>query len=563
MSLLARSNAHTALRRLSNRPPIAIVAAAAAVLVVCGYPLAQLAYQSLFAEGRLDVRPYALLLQGDAATAMVHTLVTSMMSAGIGLALGALLALLVQRSDLPAARVFATALLLPLLMPPFVQAVAWLEAYARGGLVFQWSNASVDWLRGPAGIIVLLSLQTYPLVYLLTGAQLASQRGVELEEAARSAGAGQWRALLDVTLPRLQSALAAAALIAFVSAASDFGVPAALGIPAGYTVVTTLIYRRLSLSSGAGSLAEMIALSTLLALVALVAVAVATRLTAGSAGGATLTRRGGIGAVMRLGPLRWPLAALLAACVIAAMFLPLLALFLQAVARVFVPSLNPSQWTDAHFVSVLNRGGLVSLAHSVGLAAGAALVVAAGGALVAAAGRQAGAAGRAVEGLAALPFALPGSVVAVAAILAWQRWLYGTFAIILLAYVARFAIFGVRAAAASLGALPEELLQAARSAGASPWRATLDVQRPLIQPGILASFALVFLLAVHELTISSLLYTPQTQTMAVQVLNAEQAGDLPSTAALAVIVTAVTLAAALPLVFSRRIRRLVGAELGG
>lgn len=549
------------LRRRLGRFSPGTLAVALAVLAIAGYPLAELVYQSVFGEGRLDLRPYADLFRGDAATALAHTLAVSVASAMIALVLGTALALLVQRSDLPCKSAFALVLLFPLLTPPFVQAVSWLEAYARGGLTFHWWGISVDWLRGPAGVGALLALQSYPLVYLLVSAQLASQRGVELEEAARTAGAGPWRVLLDVTLPLLRPAVTAAGLVALISAASDFGIPAALGIPAGYNVVTTLIYRRLSLVGGAAALADMIALAALLACVAIVALVIVARLTRSTAPAPTVARREGLSSGLRLGAARWPALAALAGFLIVTVVLPLLALFLQSVAAGFVPTLNPAAWTSDHFATALAQGGLQALANSLGLAAAAGAIVALGGAAIAVAGRRSGSAGRLIEGLSAIPFALPGSVVAVAAILAWQRWLYGTLAIILLAYVARFTILGARAAGASLASLPDELGQAARSAGAPAWRMALDIQRPLIQPGLLAGFALVFLLAVHELTISSLLYTPQTETIAVQVLNAQQAGDVPVTAALAVILMAVTLAVALPLVLSGRFRRLVGAEL--
>lgn len=525
-----------------------------------GYPLIQLVYQSLFTAGRLDLRPYSRLWQGQTGIALEHTFIVSAAATAAAAAFGTAAALLTLRSDLPGRRAIGLLLLLPLLTPPFVQSVSWLRAYARGGLVWHWWGVSAEWLRGPLGVIVLLALEAYPLVYLLAGAQLASQREAELEEAARAAGAGQWRTLLDVTLPRLSPVLLAGILIAFISSASDFGVPAVLAIPAGYTVVTTLIYRQLSFAGPAGALAEVVALSALLALIATGALLAAARLSRADDAGPRTARGGGL-ATLHLGHWRWPVAALLAVGIAGATALPLLALFLQSVAPGFVPVLAPAAWSVDHFRAALDHGGLQALADSAVLAAAAAAVIAAGGWAVASATRRAGPTARAIVGLTALPFALPGSVVAVACLLAWQRWLYGTFVIIFLAYLARFAIFGVRAAGAALAGLPPELTQAARSSGARPWRAALDVERPLVQPAALAGLALVFLLAVHELTISSLLYTPRTVTLAVQVLNAQQAGDVSVTAALAVIVMAVTVAAALPLALSARIRRLLGVDL--
>ena len=550
------------LRHWRWRPRVGMALVSAAIVLLSGYPLAQLLYQSLFGEGRLDLRPYVQLFSGESAAALGHTLTVSVVAAAAALVFGASTALLTQRSDMPCRRALTVVVLLPLLTPPFVQAVAWIEAYARGGLLFHWWGLSADWLQGPAGIATLLAVQTYPLVFLLVSAQLAGQRGVELEEAARSAGAGQWRVCLDVTLPRLVPMFIGTGLIALIGSAADFGIPAALGIPAGYTVVTTLIYRRLSLPGGPGALSEMVALAALLALVAVAAMLIATRLTPRTGGAPALSRRvGGSSASLRLQAWRWPATAALAAFFAITALVPIFGLLLQAFAPAFIPSIDPTTWTPVHFEAALARGGLRALAVSMSLAAAAGAIVMAGGIAVATVDRYGGRTVRFIEGLAALPFALPGSVVAVSVILAWQRWLYGTFTIILLAYVSRFAILGIRSVSASMAGLPKELFDAARSAGAPSWRVALDIQRPLVQPALLASFGLVFLLSVHELTISSLLYTPQTATIAVQVLNAQQSGDVPVTAALAVIITAITLAIALPVAVSGSLRRLLGAEL--
>jgi iron(III) transport system permease protein len=548
-------------RRLVLSPVAAI--AALSVLVLIGYPLEELFRRSLVQGGRLSLGSYRRLAEGSTATALQHTLTVSLAATLIAAALAVLLALLAQRSDLPGRRVLGVLWLLPLLIPPFVDSLAWLQAYARGGLSDRWWGLTAAWLQGREGIIALLALQGYPLAYLLISALLGSQRSAELEEAARSSGAGQWRALRDVTLPLLAPAILAAGLIVFVNAASDFGVPAVLGIPAGYTVVTTLIYQQLSFSAGPGALADAVALSVLLAILATAALLVIARLSRESGGTPTLVRRGAEAGRIRLGVWRWPLALAGWLFLLASIGLPLLGLLLRALNRGFRLSLAPSDWGMEHINAALSQGGLAALGHSLLLAALAGAAIAVGGAILAAASRRRGRILAAINGLTTLPFALPGSVIAVAAILAWQRWLYGTLWIILLAYISRFAIFGVRAAGAAYATMPEELTEAGRSSGAGSWRVALDIQRPLVQPAMLAGFALVFLLAVHELTISSLLYTPGTETVAVKVLDAQQSGDLAVTAALAVIVTGLALLCALPLALSGRVRRLLSIELSG
>ena len=538
------------------------LAAGAAVLAVVGYPLEELLRQGFFPVGHISLGVLRRVANPETLSALRNTLLVSLSATAAALVVGVAFALLVQRSDFPARGALGIACLLPLLIPPFVGALAWLEAYARGGLTFHWWGVDVTWLRSGGGVAALLAVQGYPLAYLLVAGQLGSRRGAELEEAARASGAGPWQTLRDVSLPLLMPSLLAAAFIVFVSSASDFGVPAVLGIPAGFTVVTTLIYRQLSFSAGTQALPDAMALSLILAaagIAALWALAQAGRDERFS----PLVNRPADRRQLHFGVWRWPVAAAIWLFLLALVGLPLLALVLQSLNAGFGVSLSPVDWTGAHFADALAHGGVEALGRSLLLSLTAGVLIAGAGAIVARAARRGGFLPRRIADLATLPLTLPGSVVAVATILAWQRWLYGTLWIILLAYLARFAVFGVRAAGTGMAAIPPELEEAARSSGASPLRAAWDIERPLIQRSLLAGFTLVVLFAVHELTISSLLYTPGTETVAVKVLDAQQSGDLAITAALAVIVTAATFTFALPLAFSRSARRVLDLELAG
>lgn len=530
------------------------------VLGLIGYPLARLGWSSFVGSSGLSLGGWGQLATGQFAIAIIHTVLVSAAATVVAVGLGTAMALLSTRSDLPGRRLFGVLWVAPLLIPAYVTGLAWTGAYFRGGLSDEWFAVSFGWLEGPVGLGLLLALQGSPLAYLLIRSNLSGQRIAELEDAARSAGASSLRALHDVTLPLLRPVIGAAVLLVFVMAASDFGIPAILGIPAGFSMVTTLIYAQLSFAGGQHAIASATALSAFLGALGLAVVLALTRLSRQSEASArNLRSRSTMAApLVHLGALRWLALSACVAFSALSVGLPLLALVLEALSSGFTMSLSPFNWTASNFASALSGADLASLGRSVGLAAAAALVVSLGGATVAVTARRGRRVTKALAGLTALPFTLPGSVVAVAVLLAWQRWFYGSLAIILLAYLARFAVIGVRAADASLSSMPSELVDAGRAAGARPARVALDVVRPALAPGMLAGFALVFLLCVHELTISSLLYAPSTETFAVQVLNAEQGGDLALTAALAVVVTALTVLVASALFATRRGRQLVG-----
>jgi iron(III) transport system permease protein len=144
-------------------------------------------------------------------------------------------------------------------------------------------------------------------------------------------------------------------------------------------------------------------------------------------------------------------------------------------------------------------------------------------------------------------------VLAVAVLLAYGPWLRDTVLIILIAYVAKFWALGHRPIAGSADAISPELFGAARISGAGAITAVRTITVPLLRPALAAAWLIVFMFALHEITISSLLYGPGSATLAVTVLNLRQLGDPTVTAALAVLLTVGVVVSAIPIVaMSRR-----------
>lgn len=546
--------------RQLHRLKLGLLAVAALILV--GYPLADLLRSALSGPGG-GIGAWRAIAARPVVTALTHTVVVSALATMLAGALGVTMALLVARSDLPLRRWFGGAWVAPLIVPAYVTGVAWLDAHSRAGLSDDLAHVAVNWLSGPGGVVLLLALQGAPLIYLLVFAALRSARIGAFEEAARSAGRSPIGILLDITLPLAKSAIAGGMLLVFVSSAADFGIPAVLAIPAGFTTVTTVIYSDLSFAGGANAISSAGALSALLGVVAIALLIATSRANRGRAGAGPTSGHGATSRpLLALGRFRLVAAAGCAAFVVVTTAIPLGALFITSVSPGFRLVFAPVRWVGSSYASALSGQNLAALGRSALLAGSAAVIVALGGAFVALLLRRESRLASAAALLLSLPFALPGSVVAIAVLIAWQRWLYGSLLIILLAYVARFAVIGVRTSTATLGALSEDLVEAARVSGASQWRATRDVVMPALWPGIVTSFAITFLFAVHELTMSSLLYGPATKTFAVAVLDAEQAGEVALTAALAIVVTAITVIVAGAALAVRSSRRLVVADVG-
>jgi iron(III) transport system permease protein len=488
--------------------------------------------------------------------AIVNTAWTSALVALLAVVGGTAAALATERAGLPGRTWLRAGILLPLLCPPFVTAFGWTQAYGPRGLADRAAGVQVPGLFGPVGIVLVLAASSLPLAWLIVGSALASRVEPDAERAARASGAGAWTALRTVTLPLLRPAILSALVVTFVFGINAFGVPAILGTPAGFATITTRLYQDLARSSDPAAFAEAGILAATLVIVALAVVGPADAWLTGRAARRTGEIAGGRAAGEAAGPGsgRRIAAIALGAVIVLVTIVPLVAVLLTALTRAVGLAPVPANWTLANFAEVIDGRLLDGLVHSLELAVAAATIVLPLGGLLAVVGRR-GRGGGALRTAATLGFALPGSALAIAVLLAYGGWLRDTLAIILVAYVAKFWALGQRQVAGSLDRLPADVVRAARASGAGPVTAFRSVVAPLLRPSLVAAWLIVFLFALHELTMSALLYGPRTATLAVVVLNAQQLGDPTVSAALAVLLVGLIGIVAVPLAILVRVRR--------
>jgi iron(III) transport system permease protein len=471
--------------------------------------------------------------------AIVHTVAVAGAVTILAVTSGTALALAVERRSAPARLLPRLLIAAPLVIPEFVLGFAWSQAYGPAGLSDRLVRLTLPGLFGPAGIIAVLTVYGLPLAYLAVTAGLAARADPALEQAARAAGAGPWSTLRTVTLPLLRIPLLAAAALVFVTAAGSFAVPEVLGTPAGFATMSTQVYSQLAVSAAPAAFTALTVLA--LAMVVLVLLAVgpldlwlarlprsARPQTPAAPAPKTRTDRALMAVI-------WAYAVLAAG-------IPLLTLILTALTR--GPGLPPvpANWTLANFSAGFAGGTGAALARSAALALAASIAAPLIGALVAglARGRWRGPLATVVT----LSYAIPGSALAVGIIIGYGRWLDGSALIILLAYVAKFWVFGHRPVQAALDRLPPGLTRAARLSGAGPATAARTVVLPPLTAAAVSAAGLVFVLAFHELTMSTILYGPGTETLAVVIMNTQDLGGVGATAALALVLTAPVVAVA-------------------
>jgi iron(III) transport system permease protein len=484
--------------------------------------------------------------------ALSGTLLVGLGTCLLSLPVGVGLALVTERARVPGRAALRAGILLGLLVPDYVGALGWNVVYGLSGYLDDALGVRIPGLLGPVGVVLVVSVTTVPLVYLVVAAALAGSSEPDLVRAARASGASSAAAVRTVTLPLLRAPLVAALALAFVTAVNNFAVPEVLGAPAGFSTMTTRIFSVLSLSASAHAFESLVVLA--LALVVLVALVVAPVDTVtGSLRAPVRTGMpsgGSLPGGSRPGP---ALAAAAWAYVGFSVLVPLAGIVLVALTPAIGASPLPAHWSLSNFRTALSGQGLTGLAHSLLLAVAAASILLALGLLVAVLDRQRGGG---IGSIVTLTFAVPGSALAVGMLLAYGRWLSGSLLIVLLAYLAKLWSLAHRPIAAALDRLAADLPRAARASGARPATVVRTVSAPLLAPAGIAAWALVFISALHEVTISSLLYGPGSQTVAVAVFNLQQLGNLGATAALATMITVVPLLLAAPLpVFARWRRR--------
>ena len=300
--------------------------------------------------------------------------------------------------------------------------------------------------------------------------------------------------------------------------------------------MTTRIYADLALASDPQHFIEAITLALLLVVVTLIVVTPAETL---------LGRRLQLGR-MAARDTDWSsgsritqviITTALALYLIMTSGLPLLALLSAALTRAIGVPATPDNWTLDNFLAVLTPRTGQALSRSLLLALAAASILLVLGTIAAALGKTPG--GRSVRILITLTLVLPGSTLAIGLLIGYGRWLADTLVIILLAYLAKLWALAHRPISAAVDRLPPAGLHAARVSGAGLPTALLTVVVPVLRPALLAAWAVCFLTAVHEVTMSSLLYGPGSETLAVVVLNSADLGGVGVTAALSVLITAV------------------------
>jgi iron(III) transport system permease protein len=519
-----------------------------AVMALTVAPTARLVWEALSVrQWPAHAAGFDVLAEPSTWQALGHSVYTCGLGTIVGLLLGGLVAFALTLTDLRGKGVLAFCFVLPMMIPPQVTALAWLQLTGPASPLLKTLGlapplGSSQPLYSAGGIGLLLGIQSAPMVFLSLRASLVALPA-DLIEAALLAGASQMRVWREIIVPLVRPGLLAAAALAFVSALGNFGIPALLGIPAGFYVLPTLIYQKMA-SFGNATLPQVAVLSVLIGAIALAGIGLQSRLLARPAH--RLSGHSARAMLLRLGRARGVVEAVMA-LIIAVIFLaPLVALVVSSLVPAMGVVLNGHTLTLQAYGEMLGRQSVTlrALRNSMALAGTAAVVLPL--LILPVAWRLVRRPGRVSAWLAAaieIPYAVPGVVLAISCILLFARplpfigiSLYGSLIIILLAYLARFMVVALKPVQTSIAQFDPALEEAARLAGANHRQRLRDIILPLVAPSALAGALLVFLMAVNELTVSALLWSAGNETLGVLIFNLNESGDNALASAVAVVI---------------------------
>jgi len=517
-----------------NAQRITLSATVALLLIIGAAPLLVMFAASLTIDGKPSLAHYQALVSSRRAWVLLtHSLTLSSLTALCGTVIGVPLGVLLGKTDLPLRHLFIVLFTLPLLLPPYLLAVAWSAVLGREGWLSEMAGGGLGevssaWLFGLPGSVLVLTTVFMPVAMLLTIAYLKTV-DPRLEEAGRLIA--PWpRVLREITLPMIRPGLAWAALLIFLLAIGEFSVPMTLR----YDVFPVEILTQFSAFYDFGA-----------ATAAAVPLAFFT-VTVLSVEGLFLraprpSLRGFMGeaerSVIRLGAAGtgW-LAGAGLLCVVL-VILPLGGLVLQTSATDYVVALNRAE--DSLLRSLLYA------------AIGATLLTVHGffcGYLV---HTRALHAWRWVDFLTLLLLVLPSPVIGIGLIGLWNRpatdWIYGTPMMILLGYLAQYLALTSRTTAAALAQVPASMDEAALVTGAGWFRRLSTITAPLARPGLLAAWLVAYIFCLRDTGIAMLVYPPGHDTLPVRIFTLMANSPEGLIAALCVLMMAATFLPLAPL----------------
>ena len=488
------------------------------------YPILSVLLKSLSVDGQLGWGNYVTLFTQPHLRRTVMNSLLLACGASVGATgLGLILALAVFKMALPLRRLFAVAAVLPMVIPGFVNTVAYIFLFGRNGLLtYRLLNITWD-IYSWRSVLILQTIGLATTAFLLISAVLAGVDS-QAEDAARNLGASEWEVLTTITLPLIRPGLISALLLVFLRSIADFGTPFIVG--GRFNTMATASYTQLV---GRYDIEMASTLNVVLLSACLLVFGLYSRVQAIDSG--AQSRESGARK-----PLDLSLPVKAVAWTVSLLFSVLILMFLVSVVlAAFTKHLGGNFGLTLEHFAILPQRGWNSLRNTLLFATATAALMALAGIVIAYLGTRTEFRGRELmDSLATLPFAIPGTFMGVGFALAFSRpplVLSGTWAIVVACAVVRELPLGLRAGSSVLLQQDRSVEDASANLGASRFETFWRIVVPLARPALVVSALYAFVSTVQTLGAIIFLITPSTKLLSVDVFEATVRVDIGAAAA--------------------------------
>ncbi len=537
------------LEGLDRSAPVWVITAAALGLLIL-LPLGWLGYMSVSGERGFTLAHYArVFTDPQLQKALWNTVVLAFWSGLLALAIGAPMAWLSARTDLPGSRVIRSLIMASFVTPPFLGAFAWVMLAGPNAGYLNTLYRDLTGAEAPlfnifsmTGLVFVVAIYTFPYVYIM----IANTLGLiasDLEEAAAILGASRLRVALTVTLPMVTPAVLSGFILAVLQALALFGSPAILALPAGFHTITTQVWALFQYPPKV----EMAAAFSVPLLLATALLLLVQKKLLGRRGYASVGGKGAQRRAIPLGAWRYPALLACLAVLACAVFLPYGILAKAAFSRAWAQPLTWENFTLGNWsFTFLYSSTQSAILNTLELGVLTACVGAGLAALLAYITTRKIIVGHQLLGFLALaPVVIPGVVLAVALFIAYTRpplLLYGTLWILFVAYLTKEMPVGYSQSDATFRGIHPELEEAGRNLGAGRLRVLREITAPLAKSGIIATWCFIFIGVIRELSASIILFTPNTKVMSVVIFDLKEEGQFGAIAVLGLFMLVMTFA---------------------
>ena len=516
-----------------------LILAAFSIFVI--YPLALVLYKSVVDpfSGALTFDYFSrFFLKKFYWETMVNSLQVTVCATILASLLGLPMAYLMRSVKIRGSSFLNILIVISYLSPPFIGAYAWIQLLGRSGVVTQFVNdlfgIAFDGVYGFAGIMLVFTLQSFPLVYIYVSGALKNMDN-SLNEAAESLGCGRFDRIRRIIVPLVMPTLLASALLVFMRVFADFGTPMLIG--EGFKTMPVLVYTQFMGEVGGddGFAAAICVIMIGLTLAMFFAQRILARRSTYA-----MTALKPMVAEQATG-LRNLIAHGIVYLVTGFAILPQLVVVYTSFLRsnggqVFTGGFALQSYEATLFAkdndAILNTYLLGALSI--------ALVVVIGVLVAYLSVRKRSAVNSALDTVTMFPFIIPGSVLGISFLFAFNSppiLISGTMLIMIIAFSVRRMPYTVRSSAAALGQISPSIEEAAISLGASETTTFARVTVPMMLPGVCAGAIMSWVTIISELSSSIILYTNANQTLTVSIYTEVIRGNYGNASAYATILT--------------------------